>query len=103
MRGPKKSDFNSPLDVENAPWVLGKIKQKYDSFIYNVSDTGVCHVQLNREKKSNSQNGQFYLDVLHFFKYVNFETSVRVIVLTSSAKNFSVGNFLFGGFLDIDG
>lgn len=75
----------------SGPWVTDRIKPTYISFEYKIHENGVCNLVLNRKKTSNSQNADFYLDIQHFFKYVNFENTVRVIVLTSSAKHFTSG------------
>jgi enoyl-CoA hydratase/carnithine racemase len=72
-------------------WVQTKILESYPSFGYKKSPSGVLTIDLNRAKTLNSQDYNFFKDFAHFFKYINFENDVRVIVITSSVKHFCVG------------
>ena len=85
------SEKKDGIATEDPAWVLGRIKESYQSFAYKKTKEGIVQVELNRAKKLNSQDGQFYADFIHFFKYINYEDDVRVIILTSSVKHFTVG------------
>ena len=78
-------------DNTDESWVAGRIKTSYNSFSYKKLPNGLLHIDLNRIKEHNVQNKSFYEDILHFFKYVNYESDIRVIMITSSAKGFSSG------------
>lgn len=96
--------MSNPQNPDNEePWIPGKISQAYKSFTYKIEDNGLVSVDLNRVKDHNKQNESFYLDIYHFFKHINYENNVRVIMITSSAKGFSAGidfEFLSNLFID---
>ena len=78
-------------DDGRLPVFMGRIKDAYVSFSYKINENGVCQVDQNRVRKMNTQNLDFYMDFMHFFKYINNQHDVRVIVMTSSAKHFCAG------------
>ena len=38
-----------------------------------------------------SKNASFFDDFVHFFTYINYSTTVKVIVLTAQGKHFCAG------------
>merc|ERR1711957_526435 len=87
----KEDMSNHENEDGELPNFLGKIKDSYNSFSYKINDNGICQIDLNRLKRMNTQNLDFYMDTMHFFKYVNNQHNVRVILVTSSAKHFCAG------------
>lgn len=79
------------MSNDHPGWVQTKILASYPSFAYTISPSGVLTIDMNRAKTYNSQDLNFFKDFAHFFKYVNYEKNVRIIVILSSVKHFSVG------------
>lgn len=51
----------------------------------------MLHVRLNRPKKLNAMNHQFFLDLKKCFEDINQDEEVRVVMLTGNGKHFCAG------------
>ncbi len=79
------------MNFDSQPYAI--LKPKYASFEYKLAE-GVMTISFNRAKSLNSMNMEYFFDLLHFFKALNSSLSkedIRVVVMQSAIKDFSVG------------
>jgi enoyl-CoA hydratase/carnithine racemase len=57
----------------------------------NVSDSGIATISLNRPSHHNALNFQMWEDLISAFNIVEKDKSVRVAILTGTAKSFTSG------------
>lgn len=64
---------------------------KYETLEVSWAAPHVWHVKLNRPKKLNAMNDQFFKDLRKCFTDANEQEDLRVIILTGNGKHFCAG------------
>jgi len=66
-------------------------QHQYETLLVTSPKEFVYHVQLNRPKKYNAMNSEFWKDVTKCFQSISTDENCRVVVLSGNGKHFSSG------------
>jgi enoyl-CoA hydratase/carnithine racemase len=75
------------------------------SFLYEVADSGVATITLNRPERLNALTFEVYRELTDFFAALQGETHVRAVILTGAGRAFCSGgdvNAIIGQLMSYD-